>query len=218
MPHEKRGKEAMDAMGIIADTEAVLVHDHWKPYYSYADKRHALCNSHHIRELAAAGEEGQKRAQPMIDLLLEIDKSTTAAGGALSGEEQKRVRKRYRRLLDEAGSECPPPPERPGGRRGIVKKTKSRNLLERMQDFADDTLRFMTDKSVPFTNNLAERDLRMNKARQKISGCFRSREGAKIFGRVRGFLSTCAKHDVSATDALTLLFDGKLPDFVRPGE
>ena len=100
------------------------------------------------------------------------------------------------------------------GKRGRIKKSKSRNLLERLRDFENDVLRFMDVDYVPFTNNLGENDIRMTKVQQKISGCFRSIEGARIFCRVRGYLSTCRKHGVSSSHALSCLFDGKLPDFL----
>jgi len=86
--------------------------------------------------------------------------------------------------------------------------------LERLIDFEQETLRFMTDAGVPFTNNQGENDIRMTKLHQKISGCFRSMEGANIFCRVRSYLSTCRKNNVSATQALTMLFEGRLPDFI----
>jgi transposase len=87
--------------------------------------------------------------------------------------------------------------------------------LERLRDYETEVLRFMTDTRVPFTNNLSERDIRMTKVQQKISGCFRSIQGAKIFCRIRSYLSTCKKHGIEPADALRLLFAGKLPNFVR---
>jgi transposase len=214
MPHEKRGKEAMDAMGILPDTKAVLVHDHWKPYYRYNENMHALCNAHHLRELTAATETGQKWGQTMTDFLVELNKQVDAGGGMLTQREQIEAREKYRGILATAETECPPPPEKPPDQRGRVAKSKTRNLLERLRSFEDDVLRFMTDRTIPFTNNLAERDLRMVKVQQKISGCFRSWEGASIFCRIRHYLSTCQKHDVSAADALRLLFSGHLPGFI----
>ena len=100
------------------------------------------------------------------------------------------------------------------GQRGRIKKSKSRNLLERLLLYQDDVLRFMYNTHVPFTNNQGENDLRMTKVQQKISGCFRSEEGALIFCRIRAYLITCRKHEVDATEALEILFKGKLPDFV----
>jgi transposase len=213
-PHEKRGKEAMDEMGILKETGAVLIHDHWKPYYSYANKVHGLCNAHHIRELTLAKEEGQSWAQPMIDFLVALNTQVEKDGGVLSREDQEKARKAYRKLLKQGEKECPAAPEKPPGKRGRTAQTKSRNLLERLRDYEDDVLRFMTDQDVPFTNNQAERDLRMTKVQQKISGCFRSSEGAKIFCRIRSYLSTGEKNGVSSAEALNLLFQGKIPDFI----
>jgi len=134
---------------------------------------------------------------------------------SLSAEKAEYFTACYRNLLKQAEIECPLPdgPRKPG-QRGRVKRSKARNLLERMQLFEQDVLRFMTNPIVPFTNNQGENDIRMTKVHQKISGCFRSQEGADIFCRVRSYLSTCRKNDVSATQALTLLFDGELPDFM----
>lgn len=99
-----------------------------------------------------------------------------------------------------------------------MKKSPSRNLLERLINREDEVLRFMENKAVPFTNNLGENDLRMTKVQQKISGCFRSVEGALIFCRIRAYLITCRKQGVTATEALALLFKGQLPAFVYQGE
>ena len=100
-------------------------------------------------------------------------------------------------------------------KRGRVKRSKSRNLLERLRNFKEDVLRFMTVNLLPFTNNRAENDIRMTKVQQKISGCFRSIEGAYIFCRIRGYLLTCQKHGVTPTQALGLLFQGELPEFLK---
>lgn len=100
-------------------------------------------------------------------------------------------------------------------KRGRIKRSKARNLLEWLINYEDDVLRFMENPAVPFTNNEAENVIRMTKVHKKISGCFRSMDGAKIFYRVRGYLSTCRKQDVTASQAMSLLFEGKLPDFAR---
>lgn len=214
-PHPKRGSEAMDEMGILPEFQGVMCHDHWKPYYKYGTT-HALCNAHHLRELERAMEQdGQQWAEQMSALLKEINKATHEAGGRLEITVSEHYRKRYRDLLQEAEKECPAPNEtNRKGRRGKVPRSKSRNLLERLRDFEGDVLRFMDDKTVPFSNNQAENDLRMTKVQQKISGCFRSMDGAKIFCRIRGYLSTCRKHGVTATEALRLLFEGKDPHFM----
>jgi transposase len=161
-------------------------------------------------------KEGQQWAKRMQDLLLEINKAVDAAGGMLDPPEAEVFKNRYRTLLKDADIECPPPDEtKKKGKRGRIARSKSRNLLERLRDFEDDVLRFMTVKEVPFSNNLAENDVRMTKVQQKISGCFRSHTGAEIFCRIRSYLSTCRKHGVSASEALRLLFTDRLPDFVE---
>ena len=215
-PHARRGTEAMNEMGILPFFKGVLCHDHWKPYYQY-ECTHALCNAHHLRELERAWEQDhQQWAREIQVLLIDIEKAVVDAGGCLLPDEAKRWRRRYRRLLKKAETECPPPDEsQRKGKRGRLKRSKARNLLERLRDFEQDVLRFMEVKRVPFTNNQGENDLRMTKVQQKISGCFRSMEGAKIFCRVRSYLSTCRKQGMTATQALTLLFQGKNPDFMK---
>ena len=214
-PHEKRGKEAMDDMGILSRFKGILCHDHWKPYYKM-DCLHALCNAHHLRELTRAWEQdGQQWAQKLKNLLETINRKVTDAGGALDAKEAKKYRLKYRGLIKQGEIECPEPirPKKKG-KRGRIKKSKSRNLLERLRDYEQDTLRFMDDERVPFTNNLGESDIRMTKVQQKISGCFRSIGGAQIFCRVRSYLSTCRKQGVKSSHALDLLFNAKLPDFL----
>ena len=213
-PHEKRGTDAMNDMDILPRFKGILCHDHWKPYYQY-DCTHALCNAHHIRELTRAWEQdGQKWAKGLQSLLETINCQVIDAGGVLDAKKSAKYRKKYRELLQQAEKECPEPirPKKKG-KRGRIKKSKSRNLLERLRDYEEDVLRFMDIDFVPFTNNLSENDIRMTKVQQKISGCFRSIEGARIFCRVRSYLSTCRKHGVKFSHALELLFAGKMPDF-----
>ena len=167
-----------------------------------------------MRELTAEEEEGQKWPKRMSELLTETNKQTVEAGGKLPEEEQRRVRKKYRRILTEAEKENPVSPRQGEKKRGRIPQTKTRNLLDRMRDYEDDILRFMTDIDVPFTNNQAERDIRMVKVQQKISGSFRSWDGAKYFCRIRGYLSTCEKHNITSATALKILFNGMFPDFM----
>jgi transposase len=218
-PHARRGTDAMDEMGILPFFKGVLVHDHWKPYYRYKCI-HALCNAHHLRELERAWEQDhQQWAKDMQALLIDISKAVEDAGGQLPLDDSKSWRRRYRRLLKKAEIECPPPDENQRkGKRGRIKRSKARNLLERLRDYEQDVLRFMDSEIVPFTNNQGENDLRMTKVQQKISGCFRSMDGAKIFCRVRSYLSTCRKQGMSASQALSLLFQGKNPDFMTMDE
>jgi transposase len=212
-PHEKRGIEAMNDMGILPRFKGILCHDHWTPYYKI-DCTHALCNAHHLRELTRAWEQdGQQWAQKMKNLLETINSKVNAAGGALDAKESQKYRLKYRDLFKEADIECPEP-IRPKGKKGRIKKSKSRNLLERLRDYERETLRFMDNDLVSFSNNLGENDIRMTKVQQKISGRFRSMQGAQIFCRVRSYLSTCRKQGLKASHALDLLFNGKLPDFI----
>lgn len=215
IPHEKRGKEAMDEMGIIPFYQGTLCHDHWKPYLSY-NCEHSLCNAHHLRELERAFEQDDcKWAGKLHDLLLKINQKKIDSDGYVSKYFQNKFRTEYRDILLEGEIETPPPKPSPKGKRGRQKRTKARNLLERLQGYETETLRFMTHPDIPFTNNLSERDIRMTKVQQKISGCFRSFEGAKYFARIRAFISTCKKRDLSPATMLKDLFSGKLPDFVH---
>ena len=207
-PDEKRGQEAMDRMGVLPYFRGVLMHDHWKPYFGYSCV-HGLCNAHHLRELEASIEfDNQKWAGKMKALLMTMRDAVEKSGGALSKIRVKRFTEAYRKLLKQADKECPDNPKQRA-------QTKSRNLLVRLRDFEAETLRFLGDPKVPFTNNRGENDIRMTKVQQKISGCFRSMDGAKIFCRVRSYLSTCRKNGVGPSEALRLLFDGKTPSFMN---
>jgi len=153
----------------------------------------------------------------MQTTLLDIQAATEAAGGVLAPDAAKDWRARYRQVIADGEAECPapmPPASRPK-KRGRLKRSKARNLLERLRDYEADVLRFIDHPVVPFTNNLGERDIHMTKVQQKISGCFRSWEGAQIFCRIRGYLSTCRKNGVTASEALALVYQGQLPAFMR---
>ncbi len=215
-PHKKRGADALDTIGILPGFKGTLCHDHWKPYYKYGSK-HALCNAHHLRELTRVWEEdGHQWAKNMKTLLEEANCAVNNAGGLLEADEAEKYLQKYRNILRNAEAECPPPDEtKRRGKRGRIKRTRARNLLERLIEYEDDVLRFMYNKSVPFTNNLSENDIRMTKVQQKISGCFRSKDGAKMFCRIRSYLSTCRKNEVSSSNALDILFRGKLPGFIN---
>jgi transposase len=209
--HEKRGGDAIKAFGILPFFKGISVHDHWKPYFTF-DCQHALCNSHHLRELERAWEQdGQKWAKNMKRLLEKINVVVDRHSGKLPKKKATLYLNKYRALITRATHECPAPQREGPVKRGRIKKNKARNLLERLRDYETEVLRFMTDHRVPFTNNLSERDIRMTKVQQKISGCFRSIEGARFFCRIRSYLSTCRKHGVEPAEALRLLFAGKFP-------
>src|SRR5258708_34733857 len=208
----------MNDIGILSKFGGVLVHDHWKPYYTYTVCSHALCNAHHIRELQwVIDNPGYAWAQHLQNLLIEINKVMKESSlNVLDVQTANAYRERYRQILSDGIIEMPPPEISKNmdnkKRRGRQKKSKALNLLERLRDYEDDALRFMEVDYVPFTNNQGENDIRMTKVQQKISGCFKSVNGAKIFCRVRSYLLTAQKHGISPTAALASLFNGKLPE------
>src|SRR5450759_421328 len=207
----RRGTKAMDAMGVVEHLRGVLVHDGWVPYRHYDNVTHALCNAHHLRELEAAGEtDGQQWANDMAALLADtwhrVLEVKADGVNTLSDAELSELRTNYRAII-AAGHRANPPPI-PTGKRGRPKRSKAHNLLMRLDTHADDVLRFATDFSVPFDNNLCERDVRMVKIAQKISGGFRSTEGAEAFLAFRSYLSTAAKQGVNRLGALQQLFNG----------
>lgn len=203
----------MNEANILSHFSGVVCHDHWKPYYHYGQCQHALCNAHHLRELERAWEQdGMKWVKAMQELFNDINRAQ-GHYGELSQSKQTQYLQQYQKILAQGDEQCPPPDEtaREKGQRGRLKRTKSRALLERLRDYQDDVLRFMTHTDIPFTNNQGENDIRMTKVHQKISGCFRSMQGAKMFCLIRSYVSSCRKQDISASEALNLLFRKELP-------
>jgi transposase len=214
----QRGKPAMEAMGILPDFTGTAVHDSWTSYYAY-ECEHALCNTHHLRELIFAYEEhGQQWAARLKACLLEANEEVTAAKtrGAteLPARRLQYFSGRYSRILREGREELPLLPARHAGQRGRAKQHKVKNLHDRLRDHKTEVLAFLYDFSIPFTNNQGEQDVRMMKVKQKISGCFRSIDGARIFARIRGCLSTIKKQGHNALQAMTMLFEDHV-DFTR---
>jgi transposase len=206
-PHERRGKDAMKEMKVLSDYNGTLVHDHWKPYLSY-ECRHALCNAHHLRELQWVIDfPKQKWASSMKKFLNNLNELVDEYGGVLPKDIQKRKLARYREIIKKGKFECPKQMPTLGSVKTKVKQTKERNLLDRLSDYEDQVLLFMKDIDVPFTNNQAERDIRMVKVHQKVSGQFKSMNGAKYFCRIRSYLMTMKKKGHSPFDKLCDLFD-----------
>lgn len=208
---QKRGKQAMDRAGILPDFTGVAVHDHFESYTSYEICAHAFCNAHHARELTCAYEQDHKTwAKEMKDLLFEIkdtvEHEKAQGKSTLDPAQRDAFRLRYRTLIETAKKDYPDPPPKEKGQRGRLKQDKSKNLLDRLERYETDTLRFMYDFRVPFDNNLAERDLRMIKVKQKISGTFRSEEGSAFFCRIRGVISTWRKQGQHILESLTRCF------------
>jgi transposase len=203
--HQKRGREALDEIGVLPGFEGTAVHDGWTSYWQYGDCQHALCNAHHLRELTFVEEQlGQGWAQELKALLLEIKQAVDAARdqglAELAAETQWAFEARYDVLLD-VGLKMNPPPE-PTGKRGRPPRGKAGSLVDRLREHKGATLAFMEDLAIPFDNNQAERDIRMVKVKQKISGCFRTTTGADRFCRIRGYISTLRKQGIPILSAL----------------
>ena len=213
--HAKRGKEAMDDTGILGDFRGTAVHDHWTPYFTYADCRHALCNAHHLRELHfIATQYQQPWANDMADLLLEIKSAVAAtpvSAPSLGPEQLDAFARRYDEVVKAGFDANPrplPPTEGQVKKRGRPKQSPPLNLLTRLRDFKGQVVAFMYDLRVPFDNNQGERDVRMVKVKQKVSGGFRTLEGGKRFGRIRGYISTARKHAKNVFEAIRDAFGG----------
>jgi transposase len=215
--HAQRGSAATDAIGILPGFQGVSVHDGWKPYRTYAQCRHALCNVHHLRELTFVEEElHQPWAGTRKALLHEMKAAvaTTRANGltCLPPSLRHDLQTRYEALLLAGLAANPPPPHPPppeGRRRGRRKQSPVRNLLERLWLGQAEVLAFLDDFAIPFANNQAEQDLRMFKVQQKVSGCFRADAGAAAYCRIRGFLSTLRKRKHALLWALQTAFTGR---------
>lgn len=212
-PHAKRGQAAMQAAEVLPEFQGVAIHDHWEAYQQFEQCDHAFCNAHHLRELQRALDQDQAAwAEEMKTLLLDIkeqvDHAKAAGQAALAPDQIAHFQTQYRGIVDQALQPylCAPPTITPATR-GRRKQAKTKNLLDRFDRYQSETLRFMTDFRVPFDNNLAERDLRMIKVKQKISGTFRSPEGTRAFCRIRGFISTVKKQGKNVLEALTNTFN-----------
>lgn len=207
--HRKRGSEATEAIGILPQMTGVSVHDGWAGYRAYTACRHALCNIHRLRGLTFLEEQYQQGwAKGLKALLLEMKTAVEQARTAGLHHRPPAARSafvaRYHALL-AAGHAANPPPARRPRQRGRVKQTPAQNLLERLWLGQEHVLAFLDDLRIPFDNNQAERDLRMLKVQQKVSGCFRSVAGAETFTRLRSYLSTFHKQGVQLLAALETL-------------
>jgi transposase len=216
--HAARGAAALQAIGILPDFQGVSIHDGWTSYRHFTACRHALCNAHHLRELTFVEEElHQAWAGQLKHLLREmrtaVEVAQTAGNAYLNPQIRDGLVTRYEVLLGAGLAQNPLPPpavstdgSRP--RRGRRKQSPVRNLLDRLWTYEHEALRFLDDFAVPFDNNQAERDLRMIKVQQKISGTFRSPAGADAFCRWRSVCSTWRKQGRSVLQALETVFAG----------
>lgn len=212
--NEKRGADGMESAGILPGYSGTAVHDAWSPYFGFSCG-HALCNAHHLRELTSAfEEEGKEWASRMIGFLLEaketVDLAKISGQKSLQSETVKALEKRYEAILKKGYKEYDESafPENKK-KRGRKKQLPSLNLLDRLWNNMKYGLLFLSDFRVPFDNNQSERDIRMVKLKQKVSGTFRSKEGARSFCRIRGYISTARKNGLNVLQAVENIFTGK---------
>src|SRR6266511_1102147 len=211
--HAKRGKVAMDQAGVLPGFAGVAVHDGWAPYWRYRHVTHALCGAHLLRELDAAAEEpGQGWAAGMAELLVDAklacDRARAAGVQRVDDQARARLHTRYERLLADGQAANPPPPVN-RRRRRRTRRSPAARLLARLDAHRGEVLRLLDDTRVPFDNNQAERDLRMVKLQQKISGCWRTPAGAEAFLALRSYLATARKHGRNPLAVLGQLFQGR---------
>ena len=216
--HPKRGGEAIENIGIIPRYGGVIIHDCWQSYLSYDHCGHGLCGSHLLRELTfIVDAHGYAWAANMKRLLLETCLIVAKRKRKkLTDREYKNLQKRYRNILTRGEKELPPIPPRQDGKRGRIAKSDAHNLWERLKKHETAVLLFAKLPYVPFTNNRAERDLRMSKVKQKVSGCFRSPTFAQAYCRISSYLQTMANKGYNPLVAIQMALSGEL--YALPGE
>lgn len=210
--HPKRGTEAIDEINIIPRYNGTIIHDCWSSYLTYSHCDHGLCGSHLVRELTCAIESNEYRwASNMKDLLLETcRKISKRKKKKLSKAEYNNLQKQYRNILTRGEKELPAIPEKPNGKRGKMAKSDAHNLWERLKDHESSILLFAKKSEVSFTNNRAERDLRMSKVKQKVSGCFRTEHYAKAYCRISSYLQTMSNKGYNPLIAIQMALAGQI--------
>jgi len=210
--HLKRGQVAMNALGILPNFRGWALHDHWASYLTFEDCDHAFCNAHHLRELQFITDQYQQPwATAMAQLLLDIKAEVATAStltNTLADDRLTHYELAYDVLLKQ-GFQLNPPPATPPNQRGRPKQSPPKNLLDRLEKHKPNVLAFMYDFDIPFDNNLAERDIRMVKVKQKVSGAFRTLAGARTFCAIRSYISTVRKQGGNVIAALLNAIQGQ---------
>jgi len=210
--HPKRGLEAIEEIGIIPRYGGVVIHDCWQSYLSYEHCDHGLCGSHLLRELTFIVDSNGYAWAANIKRLLQEKCALVAKRESkqLTEQEYKNLQKRYRNILTRGEKELPPIPPKQNGKRGKVAKSDAHNLWKRLKKHEKAVLLFTRFPHVPFTNNRAERDLRMSKVKQKISGCFRTRKYAEAYCRISSYLQSMANQGYNPLVAIQMAFSGQI--------
>lgn len=210
--HPKRGQEAIEEIGIIPRYGGVVIHDCWQSYLSYDHCGHGLCGSHLLRELTfIVDSNGYSWASNMKRMLQETCEIVAKSESKQLGEQEyKNLQKRYRNILTRGEKELPPIRSKQKGKRGKIAKSDAHNLWERLKNYEAAVLLFAKLPHVPFTNNRAERDLRMSKVKQKVSGCFRKSMYAKAYCRISSYLQTMANKGYNPLVAIQMAFSGHI--------
>lgn len=210
--HRKRGKIAMEENNILPRYKGKLIHDCWASYFSYENCGHGLCGSHLLRELTFVVETNRYRWARRMKRLLQgaCKRVSDCEEKCLDDKEYARLQKCYRKILEQGALEMPGIPDKPAGKRGKIAKSDAHNLLERLQKHETSVLLFAKDPLVPFTNNRGERDLRMSKVKQKVSGCFRSEDFAHAYCRITSYLQTMAYKGVNPLIAIQMALAGEI--------
>ena len=215
--HRPRGRNALDALDIIPRYRGVLVHDRRASYFACDNCEHALCGSHLLRELAFIEDaHGHAWAKRMGNLLRTTCRRVREhKNKALNNTDYQAVRTRYRTILTQARRELPTPPKRLTGQRGRLAKSDAENLHEALVKYETEVLRFARDPDVPFTNNRAERDIRMAKVKQKIAGCFRTPRYAAAWCRISSYLQSMALQGYNPLTAIEIALNGNAATMVE---
>jgi len=210
--HDKRGKAAVEHIGIIPRYGGVIIHDCWASYLSYDNCDHGLCGSHLLRELTFIISSNEYAWAANMKALLQETCAITSKRKKkkLTTSEYKNLQKRYRNILTRGKSELPLIPEKKTGQRGKVAKSDAHNLWERFKEYEQAVLLFAKESHVAFTNNRAERDLRMSKVKQKVSGCFRIQYYAQAYCRISSYLQTMANKGYNPLVAIQLALSGQI--------